>query len=139
MNATPEPVLTPQPRAGVWRAVANVPRYVRLLFGMLGDSRVALVDRLFVIASLAYVVMPFDLLPDVIPVLGQVDDLFLVVMAVSRLFERASREVRLAHWSGPPDAIDPTAMRTLLYVASFFASPGRRRRLRRLAGVGSGA
>jgi uncharacterized membrane protein YkvA (DUF1232 family) len=119
--------------------ITSFPRYVKLLLGMLGDSRVARFDRFLVVGSLVYLFSPFDLLPDVIPLLGQVDDLFVVVLAVSRLFERAPRGVTLSHWSGSPDELDPTALSKLLYLASFFAGPGRRRRLRRMAGVASGA
>lgn len=120
---------------GVVRLLANAPRYVRLLFGTLRDARVSWLDRTLVVAAIAYVVSPFDFIPDVIPVLGQVDDLLLIVAAVTRLFEQAPREVILSHWGGRAEELDPGALRKLLWFASVFALPGRRRRLRHLAGI----
>ena len=45
-----------------------------LLFALV-DSRAPLVARAFAILALVYVVWPFDVVPDVIPVLGWLDDL----------------------------------------------------------------
>ena len=49
----------------VWRAVAVHPRTPRAARWLLG-------------AALAYLVSPIDLIPDAIPVLGQLDDLVIV-------------------------------------------------------------
>lgn len=124
----------PGREASVLGLLARLPDYARLLWGMMRDSRVSLLDRAFVVGALAYLVTPIDLLPDVIPLLGQVDDLFLVVAAVGRLFDRASREVVLSHWGGAAEELDPAVLRKLIYLASLVAPPGRRRRLRQLIG-----
>jgi uncharacterized membrane protein YkvA (DUF1232 family) len=124
--------LTPPRVLGVVSLLKRAPHYARLLLGMLSDRRVSLFDRLLVIASVVYVVSPLDLIPDVIPLLGQVDDLVLVITAVSRLFDRAARDVIASHWKGPAGDLDPGALRKLIYFASLFATPGRRRRLRRV-------
>ena len=44
--------------------------------------------------------MPIDLIPDFIPFLGEVDDVFLLVLALQRLVANAGRPVLQAHWSG---------------------------------------
>lgn len=124
--------LTPPRVLGIVTLIKRAPHYARLLLGMLSDGRVSLFDRLLVVASVLYVVSPLDLIPDMIPLLGQVDDLVLVITAVSRLFDRAAREVIASHWKGPAGELDPGALRKLIYFASLFATPGRRRRLRRV-------
>jgi uncharacterized membrane protein YkvA (DUF1232 family) len=83
-------------------------------------------------ASIVYLVSPLDILPDVFPVLGQVDDLFFIVYALTRLFERASRDVVLSHWRGRPEELTASALKRLIFLASFFATPQMRRRLRSL-------
>jgi uncharacterized membrane protein YkvA (DUF1232 family) len=125
------PELTPPRVLGIVGLIKRAPHYLRLLLGMVGDRRVSLFDRILVVASVVYVVFPLDLVPDFIPVLGQVDDLVLVITTVSRLFDRAPREVIESHWKGPAGELDPGALRKLIYFASLFATPGRRRRLRR--------
>lgn len=133
MNITAAALPVSREEASVFQLIARIPAYLKLLFGMLRDRRVSGVDRALVIASLIYVVSPLDFLPDVIPVLGQIDDLFLITFTLGRLFERASRDVVLSHWGGAPEELDPSVLRKLLYFASLFAPPGRRGRLRRLA------
>jgi uncharacterized membrane protein YkvA (DUF1232 family) len=128
---TEQPSLTPPRVLGVVGLIKRAPHYARLLLGMLGDRRVSLFDRVLVVASVLYVVSPFDLIPDFFLVIGQVDDLLLVITAVSRLFDRAARHVIASHWKGPAGELDPGALRKLIYFASLFATPGRRRRLRR--------
>lgn len=100
---------------------------------MLRDRRVSALDRGLVVAAIAYVISPLDVIPDVIPFFGQVDDVFLVVMTLTRLFERARSEVIFAHWPGDPAELSPRALKRLLLAASIFLPLRARRRLRALA------
>lgn len=127
------------PALSLLELLARVPAYLRLVFGMLRDSRVSTFDRALSGLSIVYLFLPFDLLPDVIPVLGQLDDVVLMAMAMTRMFDRARRDVVLSHWSRAPGELDPPALRRLIYFASLFVTPGRRRRLRRLLGRAAGA
>lgn len=120
------------PMQGLVRTLSRIPDYARLVFGLLWDSRVSLIDRVLVGASIVYLVSPLDILPDVFPVLGQVDDLFFIVFSLTRLFERASRDVVLSHWRGRPEELTAGALKRLIFLASFFATPRMRRRLRSL-------
>jgi uncharacterized membrane protein YkvA (DUF1232 family) len=45
-----------------------------MVWGMLRDPRAPLVAKVIAIVALAYVVAPVDLVSDVIPVLGWIDD-----------------------------------------------------------------
>jgi uncharacterized membrane protein YkvA (DUF1232 family) len=121
-------------RRSVVHAIRLVPHYIRLLFGLFRDARVSRTDRLLALGALVYVVSPVDFIPDVIPFLGEVDDLFLVVLALQRLIDNAGNAVLLDHWHGDPSELDDSSLMRVLSAASFFLPPVLRRRLRRMAG-----
>ncbi|HEY4218871.1 MAG TPA: YkvA family protein [Gemmatimonadaceae bacterium] len=122
------------PRTGAKRTVIyyikQLPQYVRLLGGLLGDKRVSMVDKLLVAGALAYIVMPIDLIPDFIPFFGEIDDLFLLILALQRLIENAGRFVVLDHWTGNPADLAELNLRGALSAAAFFLPKRIRRRLR---------
>jgi uncharacterized membrane protein YkvA (DUF1232 family) len=59
-------------------AVKRVRREVRVWSLVLKDPRTPRVSKVLLGAALAYLVSPMDLVPDFIPVLGQLDDLVIV-------------------------------------------------------------
>ncbi len=127
-----------RPQTGMKRSVLHalrqIPSYLRLVIGLLGDSRVSKFDRFLVLAAGIYMVSPIDFIPDFIPFLGEVDDLFVIVTALQRLVAHAGRNVLLDHWRGDPDELEDVNLARLVSAAGFFL-PGRlRRRLRKMAG-----
>jgi uncharacterized membrane protein YkvA (DUF1232 family) len=126
-----------RPRTGAKGTVAHyvgqLPKYLRLLGGLLADRRVSAVDKLLVGAAIAYIIAPLDLVPEFIPFLGYVDDIYLLVLALQRLMRNAGKSVVLEHWTGEPSDLAPTNLHRVLSAAAFFL-PGRvRRRLRGVA------
>lgn len=85
--------------------VTSLPSFGKLLYRLLGDRRVSLVDRALFGATLVYLVVPVDLVPDWIPGLGQLDDLLLVLVALDRLLYRTDPAVLLEHWDGDPEVL----------------------------------
>jgi uncharacterized membrane protein YkvA (DUF1232 family) len=128
----------PRPQTGlkrsVLRAIRQIPSYLRLLVGLVGDRRVSKVDRVLVLAAAVYLVSPLDFIPDVIPFFGEVDDLFLLLTALQRLIANAGRTVLLEHWRGEPDELDDMNLARLASAAGFFLPLRLRRRLRKMAG-----
>ena len=126
-----------RPRRGSRRTIlttiTQIPAYLRLLGGMLTDPRVDPLDKLLVGAAIAYVVLPIDVIPDVIPVIGQVDDVFILVLAIRRLISRAGMRVVRDHWDGPIEDLHPSALQEVLLAAAFFLPRRMRRRLRKLS------
>jgi uncharacterized membrane protein YkvA (DUF1232 family) len=125
-----------RPRSGARHAVAHyigqLPKYLRLLAGLLTDRRVSTMDKLLVGAAIAYIVAPVDFLPDIVPFLGQVDDVYLLVLALQRLMRNAGRHVVLDHWTGDASDLGMSNLQRVLAAAAFFL-PGRMKR--RLRGV----
>ena len=130
----PEIEIDAAPRSGAKRTVSSVirqiPNYLRLLGGLLTDRRVAPIDKLLVGAAVAYILMPLDLMPDFIPFLGEVDDVFLLVTALQRLITNAGRKVVMQYWQGAVSDLDPASLRRVLTAAAFFLPRRMRRRLR---------
>jgi uncharacterized membrane protein YkvA (DUF1232 family) len=123
-----------RPRTGTKRTLVDVikqiPAYLRLLGGLLTDRRVSGLDKLLVAAAIAYIVSPMDLLPDFVPFLGEVDDVFLLVLALQRLIANAGRRVVADYWVGNMADLNPGSLRRVLLAATFFLPRRMRRRLR---------
>lgn len=129
------PVLRPRTgaRRTVMHYIGQLPRYLRLLAGLLVDRRVSILDKVLVGAAIAYVVAPVDFLPDFVPFLGQVDDVYLLALALERLMSNAGRGVVLDHWSGDARDLAAGNLRRVLAAAAFFLPTRTRRRLRGIA------
>lgn len=139
-DAAPAPRRAPGrgPRTGmkrsVMRVIRQIPAYVRLLAGLIRDRRVSRFDRLLVIGAIAYIVSPLDFIPDVIPFLGEVDDVYLLMLALQRMVDRAGFAVLRDHWRGNPKEIETLDLAKVVSAAGFFLPLRLRRRLRRMAG-----
>lgn len=75
----------------------------RLLWRLARDPRVPWPAKLVAGGAMAYVVSPLDVIPDVIPVLGKMDDLFLLVRALRYLAGEAGYDLLHEHWAGSED------------------------------------
>lgn len=118
----------------VLRALRHIPAYMRLLIGLLFDSRVAMLDKLLVLGALAYVVSPVDLIPAVVPVFGELDVLFVLTLALQHLVAHADEDVLLDHWVGDPEELSNLNIGRVMAAVSFFLPLGIRSVLRRRLG-----
>lgn len=95
------------------RALAGfVPHCLVLFRRLLGDDRVSRARKLLLVGVVAYLAFPFDLIPDFIPVLGQLDDALVVALALRAIARGAGAELLSEHWPGPE-----TSLRTVLRLA----------------------
>jgi uncharacterized membrane protein YkvA (DUF1232 family) len=91
-------------RSGRWRylrlaqLVWKLPTYARVIWGMLRDRRTPLYLKVLLGAALAYLVTPLDLIPDALPLIGQADDLTVLLLVLDLFLANAPREVREEHW-----------------------------------------
>jgi len=79
------------------RFVLKLPTYTRMVWGILRDPRTPIGLKGMLAAALAYVVLPVDLIPDVIPILGQADDLTVLLLVLDMFIQNAPPEVRAEH------------------------------------------
>ena|SRR5436190_14470161 len=89
-------------RRGDAVAVARfVPDCLVLLRGLARDARIRRGVKIAVVAVIAYLASPIDLVPDVLPIVGLLDDAILVAIVVRAVVRAAGRGVLAEHWRGP--------------------------------------
>src|SRR3954452_6672649 len=82
-----------------------LPNLVRLLGRLLKDSRVPKPEKALFLAAIVYVISPLDFIPDVFPFIGQVDDIYVVALTLTRLISRTNEDVVRENWSGGGDIV----------------------------------
>ncbi len=96
------------------RALAGfIPDCLMLFRRLLADERVPRRRKLVLVAMIAYLAMPFDLVPDFIPVAGQLDDAILVAVVLRSVLRAGGPNLLREHWPGPPSSLN--AMLRLAY------------------------
>jgi uncharacterized membrane protein YkvA (DUF1232 family) len=79
------------------RLVVKLPTYARLIWGLVRDPRTPVALKAILVAALAYVVLPVDLIPDALPIIGQADDLTVLLLVLDLFIQNAPAEVRDEH------------------------------------------
>jgi uncharacterized membrane protein YkvA (DUF1232 family) len=83
------------------REVARfIPDCIVLFKRLLQDARVPRRAKLAVVLLIPYLAMPFDLVPDFIPIAGQLDDAILIAAVMAYVTRRAGRKVIEELWPG---------------------------------------
>ncbi|HVQ37372.1 MAG TPA: YkvA family protein [Pyrinomonadaceae bacterium] len=83
-----------------------IPNMLLLCLRLLTDSRVPATERALVAAAIVYAIVPFDLIPDMIPFVGQIDDAYLIAITLLRLMQRTDPRIVREHWSGGGDVVE---------------------------------
>ncbi len=89
--------------AALLRLLSDV---ILLLKDLATDARVPLRDKIVAGAAAAYLVTPVDLVPDFIPVAGQLDDVLFGALALRYALRVASLDVLREQWPGPSSSLD---------------------------------
>src|ERR1044071_4832552 len=82
-----------------------LPNMVALCARLMVDKRVPKTERALFAAAVIYAIIPFDFIPDMIPFVGQIDDLFLIALTVLRLIDHTDDIVVREHWRGGGDIV----------------------------------
>lgn len=69
-------------------------QHIILLYSAMHDSRTPWYAKLLVVLTLCYILSPIDLIPDFIPVLGLLDEVLLLPLALALIFQLIPRSVK---------------------------------------------
>jgi uncharacterized membrane protein YkvA (DUF1232 family) len=86
-------------------AVRLVPDVVRLIRRLAADPEIPRGVRWRLTALLVYLVLPIDLIPDFVPVVGYADDAVVVALVLRSVVRAAGADVIDHHWPGTPQGL----------------------------------
>jgi uncharacterized membrane protein YkvA (DUF1232 family) len=95
-----------------------VPDCLVLMRRLVADERVPRRRKLVLLVLVGYLVVPLDLVPDVIPVAGQLDDAIVLALGLRFVLRSADAAVVREHWPGPEASL------SVLNRIAFVAGPG---------------
>jgi uncharacterized membrane protein YkvA (DUF1232 family) len=87
-------------------ALRLLPDTLRLLHRLATDASLPRGVRVRLWLLFAYLAVPFDLIPDFIPIIGYADDAIIVCLVLRSVVRRAGPAAIRAHWPGTPDGLD---------------------------------
>lgn len=82
-----------------------VPDVIRLVKRLAFDRSVPRATRWWLLGLLSYLLLPFDLVPDFIPVLGFADDAVVVAIVLRFAIRHAGMGAVERHWPGSPEGL----------------------------------
>jgi uncharacterized membrane protein YkvA (DUF1232 family) len=89
------------------RALATfIPDCVVLVTRLARDPRVPRRRKLLLVGLIGYLALPFDLVPDFIPVAGQLDDAIIVALVLRHLVRAGGEPLIRELWPGPDRSLD---------------------------------
>ncbi|MFE4838086.1 DUF1232 domain-containing protein [Arthrobacter sp. NPDC056691] len=87
---------------GMKDALRLLPDLLRVIRRLTADKTVSLGVRVKLILLLAYLLLPLDLVPDFLPVIGCADDVIIVALVLRSVIRSAGPEPLRRHWPGSP-------------------------------------
>jgi uncharacterized membrane protein YkvA (DUF1232 family) len=92
--------------AGVGALLRALPKVARLIARLVADPVLPRSVKIALAAAAVYLLSPLDLLPDVVPILGYLDDALLISVVVDGIVNHVDRGLVLKYWPGTPASLD---------------------------------
>jgi uncharacterized membrane protein YkvA (DUF1232 family) len=83
-----------------------IPNLILLCGRLMVDPRVPAKERLLVAGAIIYAIIPLDLIPDMLPFVGQIDDAYLISLTLLRLMNTTDPKLVREHWNGGGDIVE---------------------------------
>ncbi len=98
-----------------------LPRLLKLLWRLSRDPRVPSRSKATLFLLAGYLVSPYDLIPDFIPGVGQLDDIAVIAFALDHMLNRIPDDIVREHWEGDEDILQ--VVKEILDISTAFV-PG---------------
>ncbi|GBE25412.1 hypothetical protein BMS3Bbin02_01697 [bacterium BMS3Bbin02] len=133
VDGVAEPVIARRSTSDVVsEALRATPNLVKLIWRCMRDRRVPTRAKVTAGVAAGYFVLPVDLIPDFIPVVGQLDDLLVLFLGIHQLVKATPPDVIEELWDGDDDALE-LVTGFLAWMAELVPGP-----LQRAIGIGTG-
>lgn len=115
-------------KAGDWtdpliQYIMVLPDLIHLLTKLFLDKNVPLKTKLYIIGGVGYLFSPVDILPDIVPGIGLIDDLLVTVVVLHKIINSSDPVVRERiqyHWCGKDDVFQ--TIREIAFIATDLGS-----------------
>ncbi|TEU15432.1 MAG: DUF1232 domain-containing protein [Anaerolineales bacterium] len=77
--------------------MAEIIKNIKLIWRLLNDRRVSPGLKMIVPATLLYLLFPVDIIPDIVPGLGQLDDIAVILLGLKLFVEMCPKEIVRQH------------------------------------------
>src|SRR5207249_10434923 len=95
--------------SGVKALLSALPAIIRTIAGLAVDPVLPKAAKIALAAAVLYLVSPLDLIPDFIPVIGYLDDIFVAAILVDGMLNFVNRGLVLKYWPGSPESLERVA------------------------------
>lgn len=73
-------------------------RLIEFIKNVSNDQRIPEADKKVLLVLLALIISPFDIIPDWIPLLGQLDDLVILAIVLDYFYNHLDQRILLSHY-----------------------------------------
>jgi uncharacterized membrane protein YkvA (DUF1232 family) len=77
--------------------LAEIIKNIKLIWRLLNDGRISLGVKMIIPATLLYLLFPVDIIPDIAPGLGQIDDIAVILLGLKIFVEMCPNEIVRQH------------------------------------------
>ncbi len=98
-----------------------LPRLLKLLWRLSRDPRVPARTKATLFILGGYLASPYDLIPDFIPGVGQLDDIAIIAFVLDQMLNRIPEDIVREHWEGDEDILQ--VVKEILDISTAFV-PG---------------
>lgn len=82
---------------GIILLIRKIPNYTKLLFALYKDKDIAPKHKAVLSVGIAYSVSPIDLVPGIIPVAGQLDNIIIMLWSLKKALSGVGEDIRERH------------------------------------------